>query len=64
MGAIDVYMYRYSPAKFFSDTDMVDDLQAKLRTITGGGSGNHTKIVDIKVQEVLGTCCVICIVQS
>jgi len=55
MGGLNVKTYKFHPNKIFGTEDFASDLQALLRTETGGGIGDATKIHHFDIEVILGT---------
>ena len=52
---VNVQTYTFHPKQIFETEDFASDLQALLRTQTGGGVGNATLIHHFEVTLIMGT---------
>jgi len=54
MGDLNVDCYSYTPGEMHDNATIGADLQTKLRALTGGGSGDPSKIHHFEVRMILG----------
>lgn len=64
MGTLNVNVYTYHPKRIFQSEDMASDLQALLRTATGGGNGDTTKLVHLDMEVVMGSIVIVAVTKS
>ena len=52
---VNVNTYTFHPKEIFQTGNFDNDLQALLRTLTGGGVGNATLIHQFDITVIMGT---------
>jgi|9_EtaG_2_1085328.scaffolds.fasta_scaffold128658_2 hypothetical protein len=64
MGTLNVRTFTFHPKQIFETEDFASDLQALLRTETGGGNGDTTKVTHFDVEVIMGTVVVTVVIKS